>query len=152
MAVLELLVRQAVALTEKLGEKQGQEEGGGGEEEAMRVAQASLLKQVREGLPCSSAPLHPFFRRRPALIKKHVLPFHAPPTPLSLPRRHPNADPHQHQYPHRIFLLLRDKTQKQAAELLGRVTSVVTTEPRVWLAYATFNEGAYPDGSRRVRG
>lgn len=38
----------------------------------------------------------------------------------------------------------------QVAELLGRVTSVVTTEPRVWLLYAAFNEGAYPGGERSV--
>jgi hypothetical protein len=36
------------------------------------------------------------------------------------------------------------------AELLGRVTSIVTTEPRVWLLYALFNEVAYPKGERRV--
>ena len=29
------------------------------------------------------------------------------------------------------------------------MTSIVTTEPRVWLLYAQFNEAAYPKGEER---
>jgi hypothetical protein len=53
-AVLEVLVRQAVGLTKKVAEQQQQQqqqqgaaEGKEGVDEALRAAQASLLKQVR---------------------------------------------------------------------------------------------------------